>query len=214
MKIVSVILARGGSKGIPQKNIIDLKGKPLIQYSINASQKSSVDETWVSTDCKKIKKVSLSLGAYVLDRPASISRDNSSSDSALLHFADNIEFDILVFIQPTSPLIKGNDINQGINLLQDPTKSYDSIFSCSREHWIPRWSLDIKPYNWDIMNRPMRQDVSEKLIENGAFYITTKKQLLESQLRYGGKIGCVEMPLYRSFQIDTLDDLELIKKLL
>ena len=67
MKIVSVILARGGSKGIPQKNIVNLNGKPLIQYSIDASNNSNVEETWVSTDCSKIKKISLSLGANVLD---------------------------------------------------------------------------------------------------------------------------------------------------
>ena len=211
MKIVSVILARGGSKGIPQKNIVNLNGKPLIQYSIDASNNSNVEETWVSTDCSKIKKISLSLGANVLDRPAHLATDISSSDSALLHFAENVDFEILVFIQPTSPLIKANDINKGIDLIHN---SYDSIFSGCREHWIPRWSLDVKPYNWDIMNRPRRQDVSEQIIENGAFYITTKKKLLESQLRYSGKIGCIEMPLSRSFQIDTLEDLELIKKLL
>ncbi len=214
MKIVSVILARGGSKGIPEKNIINLKGKPLIQYSLNASQQSKVNATWVSTDCKKIKEISLSLGANVLDRPATLSTDTSSSDMALLHFADNIDFDILVFIQPTSPLITKNDIDRGIDLMQNSDHSYDSLFSCCREHWIPRWSLDIQPDNWDIKNRPMRQEVPEKFVENGAFYITTKQQLLSSNLRYGGKIGCIEMPLYRSFQIDTLDDLELIKKML
>ena len=109
MKIVSVILARGGSKGIPQKNIVNLNGKPLIQYSIDASNNSNVEETWVSTDCSKIKKISLTLGANVLDRPTHLATDISSSDSALLHFAENVDFEILVFIQPTSPLIKAND---------------------------------------------------------------------------------------------------------
>ena len=101
MKIVSVILARGGSKGIPQKNIVTLNGKPLIQYSIDASNNSNVEETWVSTDCSKIKKISLSLGANVLDRPTHLATDISSSDSALLHFAENVDFEILA--------ITGND---------------------------------------------------------------------------------------------------------
>ena len=70
------------------------------------------------------------------------------------------------------------------------------------------------PYNWDINNRPMRQNKDELLVENGAIYISTRKQLLSSQLRYGGKIGYIEMPLYRSFQIDTKEDVELIKRLL
>ena len=214
MNIVSVILARGGSKGIPKKNIIDIKGKPLIQYSIQASQQSRVANTWVSTDCSKIKEIANGLGANVLDRPKHLASDTASSDLDLIHFSECVDFDILVFIQPTSPLIQSKDIDAGLNLLLNEKHSYDSIFSSSREHWIPRWSLDIKPDNWDIKNRPRRQDVSEQLIENGAFYITTREQLLKSKLRYGGKIGYVEMPLTRSFQIDTLEDLELIKKLI
>ena len=214
MKIVSVILARGGSKGIPKKNLIDINGKPLIQFSIEACQSSKVNDTWVSTDCKQIKAVALSLGAKVLDRPEELSSDIASSEGALLHFSHIVDFDILVFIQPTSPLIQSNDINKGLDLLLNSSHKYDSVFSCYKEHWIPRWNLDIKPSQWDIQNRPRRQDMPEKLVENGALYITTKQQLSDSRLRYGGNIGYIEMPMDRSFQIDTLDDLKLIKKLL
>ena len=212
MKIVSVILARGGSKGIHNKNIIDLKGKPLIQYSIEGFLSSNVDETWVSTNCLGIKDISQKCGANVLDRPEEIATDTSSSEEALLHFSNSIDFDVLVFLQPTSPLILATDINAGINLLLQG--KYDSVFSVYREHWIPRWSLNMKPDNWEINKRPMRQDVEELFVENGAFYISTRKQLLASKLRYGGKIGYIEMPLYRSFQIDTKEDLNLIRKLL
>ena len=104
------------------------------------------------------------------------------------------------------------DINTGIDKLLNT--GYDSLFSVYREHWIPRWSLQVEPNNWDINNRPMRQNKDELLVENGAIYISTRKQLLSSQLRYGGKIGYIEMPLYRSFQIDTKEDVELIKRLL
>ena len=214
MKKVSVILARGGSKGIPEKNIINLKGYPLIKYVIDASLQSNVHETWVSTDSKKIKLIAQSHGSQVVDRPSEFSTDISSSEDAILHFCTLVQFDVLVFIQPTSPLLLSQDIDKGLSLLFNPDSNYDSIFSVYKEHWIPRWSLDIKPYNWDILNRPRRQDVPEYLVENGAFYITTKKQLLKSRLRYGGKIGYLEMPLHRSFQIDTLEDLEFIKKIL
>ena len=210
MNIKSLILARGGSKGIPQKNIIDVNGKPLLHYTTTASLESNVNETWVSTDCNEIKDVALDLGCKVIDRPAYISGDNSKSDEALVHFAENVDFDILVFIQPTSPLLLASDINQGL----DKMNEYDSVFSVTEEHWIPRWCKNNQPINWDINNRPMRQDVEETYIENGAFYITTRDQLLKSGLRYGGKIGTVEMPLHRSFQIDTHDDLKLISKLL
>jgi len=213
MKIVSVILARGGSKGIPSKNIIDLKGKPLISYTIQASQKSNVDSTWVSTDCPKIKTISETLNANVIDRPKKISGDFSKSEEALLHFSKKIDFDILVFIQPTSPLLKSEDINQGIKLLLNDNKC-SSVFSVYKQHWLPKWSLDIEPLNWDVKNRPMRQEVDEEYIENGAFYITKKNDLLNSKLRYSGKKNVVIMPYLRSFQIDTLDDLNLIEGLL
>lgn len=212
MKIVSVILARGGSKEIPSKNIINVKGKPLIYYTIKASQESNVQETWVSTDCTKIKKVAQKFNANVLDRPKIISQDFSKSEEALIHFAEKIEFDVLVFIQPTSPLLKSKDINKGIRLILD--EGYNSVFSVYKQHWIPRWTLDIKPINWKTNNRPMRQEVNEEYVENGAFYITTKTSLLKSQLRYSGKKNIVVMPLSRSFQIDTLEDLKLIQGLL
>ena len=213
MKIVSVILARGGSKGIPSKNIIDLKGKPLISYTIQASQKSNVYSTWVSTDCPTIKTISETLNANVIDRPKEISGDFSKSEEALLHFTKKIDFDILVFIQPTSPLLKSEDINQGIKLLLNDNKC-SSVFSVYKQHWLPKWSLDIEPLNWDVKNRPMRQEVDEEYIENGAFYITKKNDLLNSKLRYSGKKNVVIMPYLRSFQIDTLDDLNLIEGLL
>ena len=210
MKILSVILARGGSKGIPSKNIVELNGKPLISYTIEASLQSNVDETWVSTDSSEIASVSSTYGASVIDRPNEISTDTSQSEEALLHFTDNHDFDIMVFIQPTSPLLKSIDINKGLELMS----RYDSILSVTREHWIPKWSMDMNPIDWKIDNRPMRQDKEETFLENGAFYITKRKNFLQSKLRYSGKIGFVEMPLSRSFQIDTLDDLNLINTII
>ena len=212
MKTVALTLARGGSKGIPNKNIINIKQKPLLAYSILAAQKSNVDEVWVSTDCEKIKSVALNYQAKVLDRPEKYATDLSKSEDALIHFAKNINFDILVFIQPTSPLIDSNDINSGLALIQN--NSYDSVFSAYKEHWLPRWSLDKKPDNWKIDNRPMRQEIDEKYVENGAFYISHKEALMSSCLRYSGNIGIIEMPLSRSFQIDNEDDLLLIKELI
>lgn len=210
MVVKSLLLARGGSKGIPRKNIIDLNGKPLIYYTIMASLNSNVDETWVSTDDDEIEKICRDLGCNVIQRPKELSDDKSSSESALLHFANNVDFDVLVFIQPTSPLLLSEDINKGLEML----KGYDSIFSGHKQHWIPNWNLDISPYDWNPEKRPRRQDIEEKYIENGAFYITKKDFLLTSKMRYSGRIGISEMPFCRSFQIDTFEDLELIKKIM
>ena len=115
MKIVSLILARGGSKGIPEKNIINLKGYPLIKYVIDASLQSNVHETWVSTDSKKIKLIAQSHGSQVVDRPSEFSTDISSSEEAILHFCTLVQFDVLVFIQPTSPLLLSQDIDKGLS---------------------------------------------------------------------------------------------------
>ena len=209
MKIVSVILARGGSKGIPKKNMVKLNGKPLIYYTINTSLNAEIDETWVSTDCEEIAKTSIDLGANILKRPLNLSTDTSSSEDALLHFADNIDFDILVFIQPTSPLLKPKYINKGLNMMN----KYDSIFSAYKEKWSAKFNIKGEPLGWDILKRPRRQDVEPVYVENGAFYITTKENLLKYKLRYGGNMGIVEMPFSESFQIDDHDELELIRKL-
>lgn len=212
MKVVSVILARGGSKGIPKKNIIDVNGIPLIAYTIQASLQSNSEETWVCTDCEEIAEVSKKYGAQVLMRPSALATDSSKSEESLLFFAENIDFDYLIFIQATSPLLTSNYINQGIEMIA--SQKYDSVFTAYKEHWIPRWGKEVKPHQWNPEDRPMRQDKDELWVENGAFYITKKSLLLESKLRYCGKIGVVEMPMLQSFQVDTLEDLELIKKIL
>jgi len=210
MRTVSLLPARGGSKGIPNKNIAPLNGKPLIYYAIRASLNSKSQETWVSTDNDEIKRVSIECGARVIDRPAEISKDYSQSEEALLHFCSKVDFDTLVFIQPTSPLVESTHIDTGIQMMNE----YDSVFSVYKEHWVPRWTKEVNPDGWDVNNRPMRQQMDEKYVENGAFYLTKKDNLLQSKLRYSGKIGVVEMPLYKSFQIDTEEDLALIGNML
>jgi N-acylneuraminate cytidylyltransferase len=130
----------------------------------------------------------------------------------LLHFASLQDFDILVFIQPTSPLIKSKYINQGLKMVL--SGEYDSVFSVYEEHWIPRWNKDGTPDNWNISNRPMRQDIPKKYVENGAFYITSRELLLKNKNRYSGRIGMVEMAYSKSFQVDSFDDLLIIEKLL
>jgi CMP-N,N'-diacetyllegionaminic acid synthase len=213
MKIVTVILARGGSKGIPKKNIIPLNDKPLIYYTINASINSKVNETWVCTDDEEIANVSKQYGANVLIRPKEISGDNDKSELALLYFLEHVKCDLLVFIQPTSPLVTSEYINNGINkMLYD--ENLCSVFSVCEEHWLPRWSTNREPINWDIDNRPMRQDVPLQYVENGAFYISKSKNIIENSLRYGFPVDYIIMNQADSLQVDTYDDLDIITKIL
>ena len=211
-KIVSVILARGGSKTIPGKNLHDLNGYPLIYYTIDAAKKSNIEEVWVSTDDKEIKEVALSYDINVIDRPHEYATDLASSEDALLHFANNVDFNILVFIQPTSPLLKAKDINRGIKKMLNG--DCDSLLSLSVANDLLVWNEDLKPINYDPMNRGRRQDRGDLYIENGAFYITKRDALLKSKCRISGKIGFVQIPYWRSFQIDDFNDLWGIEKLM
>jgi len=208
----TLITARGGSKSVPGKNLLDIDSKPLIAYSILASINSSSHETWVSTEDKMIKKVSIEWGAKVIDRPKEYATDTIINEPSLLQFANQENFDWIIFIQPTGPFIKAEYINTGIEMIK--TGQYDSVFAATKKHWVPTWTKDINPINWDITNRPRRQDRDEYYEENGMFYITSKEKLLKSQLRYGGKIGVVKIPLCDSFQIDSNEDLELIQKII
>lgn len=197
---------------MPKKNIISLKGKPLISYSILASLESKVSETWVSTEDKEIKEVSMKWGAKVIDRPKEFATDTILNEPSLLQFADQEKFDLLVFIQPTGPFITSKYINEGINMMM--SGNYDSVFTATTKHWVPTWDKNIKPIEWDIYSRPRRQDRDEYYEETGMFYITSKERLLNTGIRYSGKIGIVRIPSYDSLQIDSREDLKLIEKII
>lgn len=207
MKIVSLIPARKGSKGIPNKNLVDLCGKPLIYYAIQASKQSLVKETWVSSDSDEILNISKNFGAKTIKRPVEFSDDNATSESALIHFAENINFDILVFIQCTAPLIKFQDINEGIKKI----KKFDSVVSVSETHQM-FWDTNGPLY--DINNRARRQDSIKRYIETGSFFITSKKNLIKSKNRLSGNIGFVEIPKFRSFDIDCYDDIKIVETII
>lgn len=214
MKNVAVILARGGSKTIPNKNIIEVCNRPLIYYTIRAAIMSEVEQTWVSTDSEEIANIAIEYGSKVLKRPSEYAEDTSPSEDALLHFCQNVISENVVFIQPTSPLVSFKDINAGLKMLNN----YDSVFSGCKEHWVPRWEIInqiyFKEHQWNKNCRPRRQDREELIIENGAFYISKHKDILKNKLRYSGNIGYVEMPYSRSFQVDTFDDLLIIESLI
>jgi len=212
MEIVSVIPARGGSKGIKKKNLIDLKGQPLLSYSVNASLSSKVNKTYVCTEDDEIIQEAKKLGCNFLKRPYYLATDKAKTEPTLIYFSSKIKFDILVFIQATSPLITSKIINEGIEILKNG--NYDSVFTVHEEHWLPRWDENLNPIGWNTSNRPRRQDIKPTFVENGMMYITRRESLVKSQLRYSGKTGFVKISLSKSFQVDTNEDLVLIKKIM
>jgi N-acylneuraminate cytidylyltransferase len=214
MKIVSVIPARGGSKGIPKKNLYPLNGKPLIHYTIYASRYSNVDETWVSTDCQEIGNYAISQNVKVLKRPDYLATDTATTESVILHFAENVEFDAVCLVQPTSPMITCTDINRGIEMFK--TGEYSSVISVVDGDDILIWDKKWKhPINYDPYNRGRRQERTNTfVIETGGFYIISKEDLLKNRCRVTNSVGFCEVSKENMFEIDTLDDIEIISKLM
>lgn len=213
-KIVCVIPARGGSKGIPNKNIIEFNSKPLIAHSIEQAINANLD-VYVSSDSDEILQISTKYGAKGIKRPETIAGDTASSESALLHAIETIEYqdqtkiDICVFLQATSPLREPIDIKNAIKTLL--SENLDSVFSaCVMEDMLV-WQTQndkLQPLNYDFKNRKRRQDHKPQYIENGSIYVFKRNVLFENKNRLGGKIGISLMDTWKLFEIDNYSDLD------
>jgi len=217
-KIVAVILARGGSKGIKNKNIIKINKKPLIFWSIKACLDSKkIKSTWVSSDSKKILNLAKKFGANTIKRPKLISKDNSSSEKAWLHAINiinkNEKIDTVVGIQPTSPLRPKNSIDRALTYYS--IKKLDSLFTAEKisDHFIWKKAKKKLQANYNYKKRPMRQRIKNNFLENGSFYIFNSKKFLKEKCRLFGKIGYFLMKKIYSFQIDEKEDIQLINSL-
>ena len=218
---LTLIPARGGSKGIPRKNVCLFAGKPLIVHSIEqASASRHVTRVAVSTDDDEIAEVSFASGATVVWRPADISGDTASSESALIHALRDLEVnegyrpDFVVFLQCTSPLRKADDIDAAIGKLLD--QQADSLLSVSPSHRF-LWA-DVNgqatSLNYDYRNRPRRQDMPQQYVENGSIYVFRREILLEGGNRLGGKVAMHVMDEDASWDIDTPFDLRIAEMLM
>jgi len=222
MEILAIIPARGGSKGIPRKNIRVLAGKPLIAYTIEAARQTHhVKRVVVSTDDHEIANVAKQYHAEVIWRPAEISGDTDTSESALLHVLnymkdlEKYEPDLVVFLQATSPLRRFDDIQKAIDEIQ--RKEADSLLSvCSLHGFLWRVEDDdrVSSFNYDYKYRQRRQDAPKDVVENGSIYIFKPWILRQFNNRLGGKIAIYEMDWLNSFDINEPSDLYLIESLL
>lgn len=220
-KIIALIPARKGSKGIKNKNILNLNGKPLIAYSINYAQNSNlIDKTFVTTDGKRIASISKRFGAEVIKRPKKISGDNISVEPTILHSIKYVEkklnynFDIIVFLQPTSPLRKRKEVDKAIKLLID--KKLDTVFS-SNDYLPFIWKNNknsFYPLNFNLSRRKRRQEIFT-VNETGSFYVFTKKMFLQNKSRFGKKILNFNSEFLSSIlEIDSFKDYKYISSLL
>ncbi|XP_056410409.1 N-acylneuraminate cytidylyltransferase [Hyla sarda] len=204
--LAALVLARGGSKGIPLKNIKKLAGKPLIAWVLRAAIDSEAfDSVWVSTDNDDIEKVAKDYGAQVHRRSTAVSKDTTSSLETIQEFLQHHpEVDMVGNIQATSPCLHPSDLIQVVDMIR--TQGYDSVFAVVRHHLF-RWR-EVKtpgegtvPENLDPAHRPRRQDWSGELYENGSFYFTTR-EIIERGLIQGGKMAYYEMKQEHSVDID------------
>ena len=216
IKVLAIIPARGGSKGIPRKNVQLVAGKPLIGYTIEqALQTPSISRIVVSTDDAEITTISQQFGAEVVHRPKEISNDIASSESALIHVLNHLheteayEPDLVVFLQVTSPIRQSDDIENAIKLFLH--KKTDSLLSVVKSHsWIWR-VIDEQPesFNYNYRSRPRRQDRIPEYMENGSIYIFKPWVLFKFNNRLGGKITLYEMDEKSLIDIDEPWDLKL-----
>lgn len=210
---VAFIPVRAGSKSIKSKNITLVNNKPLIYWTVSVANASNLDKVFVSTDSDEIKSVVDSFGlekVEVIGRSKESSSDNATSETALIEFAQNYEFDNVVFIQATSPLTQTSDINGALKKFLNSDKK--SLISAIKRHQF-LWDTKGTPMNYDPNKRPRRQEWDGYYIENGAFYISSRKEILKTGCRITTPVDFWEMSVQNIFEIDEPTDIDIVEKL-
>ncbi|MDP6853450.1 MAG: acylneuraminate cytidylyltransferase family protein [Candidatus Marinimicrobia bacterium] len=214
-KTYAIIPARGGSKGLANKNIRSFGGKPLLVHSIDYALSSNlVDAVFVSTDDKKIMETAKNAGANIIHRPTELASDTATTESAIHHFIESCDEkpNTIVLLQATSPLRPKGSLDDALNHFHN--EKFDSLLSiCPTHRFFWRVKKDKTTFaEYDFKNRPRRQDlkpIDMRFMENGSLYIFTREHFENTGNRLGGKIGFVEWPEHFSLEIDTALDFQL-----
>ena len=223
-KVYAIIPARGGSKGVPKKNIKELNGTPLINYSIEYALSSAyIDAIIITTDCEDIKnKINNSFTELrkiiILDRPSELATDEATTESAIEHVIKSKTFkkeDVLVLLQPTSPLRPKDSLNEILEKFID--QNYDSLLTLSPIHPLT-WKINNNNIEcmYDYLNRPRRQDIEPKdyiYDENGSVYVFSVDNFKKTNNRLGKKIGYFIFPEDYGKQIDTQLDFNILESI-
>jgi N-acetylneuraminate synthase len=216
LRVLGVILARGGSTGIPLKNVKPLGGRPLIDWCLQAAIDSGIfTDVYVSTDHDGIAECATSCGAKVHRRSTESATNSASSELGMMDFANQHDFDVLCLIQATSPLTQPQHFEDAFAKFQ--AEEADSLVTVVRSHrflWREGEDGLATAVNYDPMARPLRQNWDGELFENGAFYFTRKELLDEHQNRLGGKMVAYEMPEYTLVELDSHHDWHIMEGLI
>jgi len=215
-KVIAIILARGGSKGIPRKNVLKFSGHPLVAWSvIQAKMTKEIDEVYVSSDSQEILEIAQSYGAKTIKRPETLASDTSKSEEAILHAFEVLGSDqeIIIMLEPTAPLRKPNDLRDAINMFRN--KDWDSCFSGATLQDFLIWKRneigDLVSVNYDYKNQGPRQMREPDYVENGAIYMFKPKIMIQDQNRFGGNIGIFPNQFWQSFEIDDPEDWDFVE---
>ncbi|MCL2436402.1 MAG: N-acylneuraminate cytidylyltransferase [Clostridiales bacterium] len=216
---VAFIPVRGGSKSIPRKNSKLMAGKPLVYWATKAaSECPEIDKVYVCTDSVEIREAVAAFdlpNVEVVGRSEASATDIASTELAMIEFAHAHAFENIVLIQATSPLITASDLQNGFESLR--RYAADGVLSVVRQKrfvWTDADSSFAEPQNYDYANRPRRQDFDGFLVENGAFYITSRDLLLKKECRLSGNIKTVEMPPESYIELDEPEDWAVVEALL
>lgn len=230
-RVVAIIPARGGSKGVPRKNLRRVGGVPLIERAVRtASETDGIDLVVVSTDDDEIAAVSEAAGARVVRRPADISGDTASSESAILHALDVLEgegepAEVVAFLQATSPFIAQDALSSAVREVRE--RRADSVFAAHETYGF-LWSRgrrgessgegradagEAVALNHDAAHRPRRQDREPHFRETGAFYVFRADGFREARHRFFGRIRIAEVPEWTAIEIDDEQQLRIARAL-
>ena len=218
-RYTAFIPVRAGSKSIPLKNIKEMAGRPLVHWTIKAADECpAIGRIVVSTDSSVIEAAVAAFGSPKVEihhRSPESASDTASTEQVMLEYAqEHDDFDALLLIQATSPLLTADDLARGIGLFE--SGEYESVLSVVRQkRFLWRMEGDVAvPVNYDYTARPRRQEFDGFLVENGAFYLTSRDSLLDSGCRLSGRVGFVEMDEASYFEIDEPSDWSIVEGLL
>jgi CMP-N,N'-diacetyllegionaminic acid synthase len=223
-KVLGIITARGGSKGLLGKNILPILGKPLIAYTIDAALRSEmITKIIVSSDDDEILDVSRSFGVEIIKRPSELAQDTSKSEEAILHAIESLQndgefFDIVILLQPTSPLRTSKDIDNSIRSML--SKNAEAVISVTNIGKKPFKSYYRNKYGFlkglhnDESPNMRRQDLPDAFLANGAIYAIFTEVFLKTNSLLPTTTIPYEMSEEKSCDIDNIIDLKLVEKII
>jgi len=220
MRTIAIIPARGGSKGVPRKNVQRVGGVPLVARAVRTARATAgIDLVVVSTDDAEIAATAAAAGATVVRRPADISGDEASSESAVLHALDELEStgercDVVAFLQATSPFIPEDALASAVrDIAEDRADSVFAAFETYGFLWGRTGDDAAVALNHDAGHRPRRQDREPHFLETGAFYVFRTDGFRAARHRFFGRIRIAEVPEWTAIEIDDAHQLRIARAL-